>query len=155
MSHDLKQVRQTVTKRVRFSAAHHYYREEWTVEKNEAVFGLCANQAGHGHNYCLDVTVSGPLHRDTGMVVNFDSLLPVLEKAVVQPLDHQYLNTQVDFFKTHIPTLENIARFIWLQLAKPIESLAALECKLESIRVFEHDDLYVEYQGRTHSVSLP
>lgn len=144
MSLSFKQTRQMVTKRVRFSAAHHYYREDWTAEKNEEVFGLCANLAGHGHNYCLDVTVSGALDEATGMVVNFDALLPVLEEAVVRPLDHQYLNKQVAYFKTHIPTLENIARFVWEQLLMP---LSVLKCQLESIRLYEHDDLYVEYKG--------
>ena len=143
MSHDSKQVLQTVTKRVHFSAAHHYYREDWSVEKNEMAFGLCANLAGHGHNYCLDVTVSGAIEEATGMIVNFDTLLPVLKEAVVRPLDHRYLNKQVDVFKTQNPTLENIASFIWGQLLAP---LSALSCELEWIRLYEHDGLYVEYQ---------
>jgi 6-pyruvoyltetrahydropterin/6-carboxytetrahydropterin synthase len=134
----------TVTTSVSFSAAHDYRREEWSDDKNRAVFGLCANPEGHGHNYRVLVTVSGPVDLETGMVINFDQLHPLLISCVTAELDHVYLNRQIPFFASRIPTLENVALYLWQRLSPEI---AALGVTLTRIRVYEHDDLFVDYDG--------
>jgi 6-pyruvoyltetrahydropterin/6-carboxytetrahydropterin synthase len=106
--------RLTLTRRVRFAAAHRYRRPEWDDARNTEVFGLCARESFHGHTYECDVTVSGPLDTQTGFVANLGTLDDILQRHVREPLDHRNLNVDVPEFAEgkDIPSGENLARWI-------------------------------------------
>ncbi len=127
-----------LTKRIEFSAAHRYHNVRWDAERNRAVFGACNNEPGHGHNYLLEVTVSGEVDRHTGMVVNLFDLKRVLQE-VLEEFDHYHLNLDTPYFKDVIPTTENLARVLWgrLEAQKDIGTLHA-------IRLYEDEDLFAD-----------
>lgn len=127
-----------LTKRIEFAASHRYDRPQWDEAKNRAVFGACYNEPGHGHNYMLEVTVSGEVDPRTGMVVNLFDLKRVL-LHVLEEFDHKHLNLDLPYFKDQIPTSENIARVLWrkLDVQRDIG-------RLQSIRLYEDEDLSAE-----------
>jgi 6-pyruvoyltetrahydropterin/6-carboxytetrahydropterin synthase len=133
-----------LTRRVRFSAAHRYYRPEWSEERNREVFGACANPHGHGHNYVLEVTVAGEVDPETGFVMDLGQLDAVLREEVVERLDHRHLNHEVERFGEgrEIPTTENLAALIWELLEGRLG-----EGRLAGLRLREDEDLWVEYGG--------
>src|SRR5665811_498962 len=89
-----------LTRRVTFSAAHRYWRDDWPEAQNREVFGACANPHGHGHNYALEATVEGEVDAETGFIIDLAALDRVLRDAVVVPLDHQHVNHAVPDFGT-------------------------------------------------------
>src|SRR4030081_815716 len=103
-----------LTRRVTFAAAHVVRRMEWDDERNAAVFGQCARD--HGHNYVLEVSVSGEPDPDTGMVVNLKDLDRAVKQAVGRHGDHRHLNRDVPFLEGVVPTAENLALVFWRQL---------------------------------------
>jgi 6-pyruvoyltetrahydropterin/6-carboxytetrahydropterin synthase len=127
-----------LTKRIEFAAAHRYQKPEWDEAKNRAVFGRCFNPPAHGHNYLLEVTVSGDVDPNTGMVINLFDLKRVL-LGVLEEFDHKNLNLDMPYFIDRIPTSENLARVLWTKLAeqKDIGTLHA-------IRLYEDEDLYAD-----------
>jgi 6-pyruvoyltetrahydropterin/6-carboxytetrahydropterin synthase len=130
----------TLTRRYRFSAAHVLARPDWGPERNRAVYGKCANPAGHGHNYVLDVTVRGTLDAETGRLLPLERLDRVVRERVLEPLDHRWLDREVEEFATQVPTAENIARFVWGALKGEI-----LPARLHRVRLAETDRNSVEY----------
>jgi 6-pyruvoyltetrahydropterin/6-carboxytetrahydropterin synthase len=133
-----------LTRRVRFAAAHRYYRDDWPEERNREVFGACSNAFGHGHNYRLDVTVQAPVDGTTGYSVDLQALDRILREEVVAPLDHQHLNHAVpEFAAGMIPTCENIAQWLWPRIAGRLPPPA----RLHRLHLHEDDDLSVEYYG--------
>ena len=132
----------SLTRKAEFSAAHYYWNEAWSQEKNEAVFGKCANRNGHGHNYTLEVTVTGAVDAVTGFVVDLKELKDVMEREVVSVYDHRHLNLEVPEFKKTVPTTENIAIAIWRRLEGKIPG-----ARLERVRVYEMPDLFADYCG--------
>ena len=133
-----------LTRKVEFSASHFCRRAELPDEENRRLFGLAANPQGHGHNYVVEVSVRGEPHPVTGMVFDLKELKEILERQVVQPYDHRFLNYEVPPFDRQVPTTENIARDIWRRLEPDLSSGAA---RLYSVRVYETPDLYVDYFG--------
>lgn len=131
-----------VTRKESFSAAHRLYNPSFTDEENENIFGKCSNPNWHGHNYVLEVTVSGEVNPDTGFVINLSLLKEILRKYVIDKVDHKNLNLDTDFMKGIIPSTENIASAIWKQLEDKIPS-----GKLYSVRLSETDNNYFEYRG--------
>ena len=127
-----------LTKRIEFAAAHRYHNPKWDAARNRAVFGACNNEHGHGHNYLLEVTVSGEVDPQSGMVVNLYDLKKALEQ-VLEGFDHKHLNLDTPYFKDRIPTTENITLVLWSILAK----YPAIG-RLETVRVFENEDLFAE-----------
>jgi len=127
-----------LTKRIEFAAAHRYIKPEWDEARNRAVFGPCYNPPAHGHNYLLEVTVSGEVDPRTGMVINLFDLKHVL-LAVIEEFDHKNLNLDMPYFNDRIPTSENLARVLWTKLEsqKDIGTLHA-------IRLYEDEDLFAE-----------
>jgi 6-pyruvoyltetrahydropterin/6-carboxytetrahydropterin synthase len=127
-----------LTKRIEFSAAHRYFKPEWDEATNRAVFGPCYNPPAHGHNYMLEVTVSGEVDSQTGMVINLFDLKRVL-LDVIEEFDHKNFNLDMPYFTDQIPTSENIARVLWskLHVQRDIGTLHA-------IRLCEDEDLYAE-----------
>ncbi len=132
-----------LTKRIEFAAAHRYYKPEWDEAKNRAVFGRCFNPPAHGHNYMLEVTVSGEVDPKTGMVINLFDLKRVL-LAVLEEFDHKNLNLDMPYFASQIPTSENLARVLWTKLVTQ-QDIGALH----AIRLHEDEDLYAEVTAAT------
>lgn len=131
-----------LTRRAEFSSAHYYYNDLWSREKNEQVFGKCANRNGHGHNYTLEVTVAGEVDPISGFVVDLKALKDVIEHEVIQVYDHRHLNLEVPEFRSAIPTTENIAIAIWKRLEGKIAG-----ARLHRVRVYEMPDLFADYCG--------
>ena len=130
-----------ITKKFEFSASHRYWRDEWSKEKNEEVFGLCTNQYGHGHNYELHVTVTGEVDPQTGMIINL-SLLKKHVNQVLEHFDHKFLNLDTPYFKDQIPTTENISRVIFKLIKENLQDKGNF--KLYKLRLYERSDLYVD-----------
>ena len=134
-----------LTRRTTFSASHYYWNPAWTAEKNEQVFGRCANRNGHGHNYTLEVTVAGEPDPITGFVVNLKWLKEIMESDVLAAWDHRHLNLETPEFALSIPTTENIAIEAWKRLEPSVA--AAGGAQLSRVRVYETPDIFAEYRG--------
>jgi 6-pyruvoyltetrahydropterin/6-carboxytetrahydropterin synthase len=134
-----------ITRKEHFNAAHKLYREDWSQEQNDEVFGRCANTNWHGHNYDLFVTIKGEINPDTGFVIDLKELKTIILDHVVDKLDHKNLNLDVDFMKGKMASTEVLAIEIWNQLENHIlERGAALHC----IKLYETANNYVEYFGK-------
>ena len=131
-----------LTRKCEFSASHYYHNPKWTDEENRRVFGKCANLNGHGHNYTLEVTVKGEVEPTTGFVIDLKELKDILNREVVDAMDHRHLNKEVPEFATRIPTTENIAIAIWRRLEKGLRV-----AKLHRVRLYEMPDLFVDFYG--------
>jgi len=103
----------TVTKRMTFCSGHRLYNPEYSDQKNREVFGACSNPNGHGHNYILEVSVTGPVDPKSGMIVNLKKMKAIIQKEIIDKVDHKNLNLDVAFMKDIIPTTENFAARIW------------------------------------------
>lgn len=130
----------TLTRSVRFCAAHRLVNPTWSAEENERVYGKCSRPGGHGHNYTVTVTVSGPFDPQSGMIINVAILRDILEREVVAQLDHRDLNHDVPFLRGVIPTMENIAVAL-AQRLQPV--LAAHRIALTRLTLAESDHHYV------------
>lgn len=132
----------TVYRKAHFNAAHRLYNADWTDARNATVFGKCSNPNYHGHNYELVVGVKGPIHPETGFVMDMKILKNLIKKEVEDPMDHKNLNEEVEEFKTLNPTAENIAVVIYNRLRPHIEASLKLE-----ITLYETPRNYVFYDG--------
>lgn len=134
-----------LTRVVSFSAAHRYYRPDWSPERNLDAFGACANEHGHGHNYRCYVTVAGTLDADTGMITDLQELDRVLREEIVTRFDHRHINLDVPEFAygKQVPTGEALAVFIWGRIAGRLPS----GVRLVRVRVREDATLYADYEG--------
>ena len=132
-----------ITRRVEFSASHICRNPALTDEENRALYGAAANPNGHGHNYILQVTLDGSTDPVTGMVFDLKELKEVLNREIVDPMDHRFLNYEVPPFDKVVPTAENVAVEIWRRLDGQFQG----PVKLKNVRLFETEDLYVEYAG--------
>ena len=132
-----------ISRRFDFSSSHRYWRDEWSEDENERVFGLCALPNGHGHNYTLEVAVRGEADPETGMVINLVDLKSAVE-GVLEHFDHKHLNLDTPYFKDSVPTTENLAVVLWDQITRELEG-----AKLDRLRLYETDDLFVEYFGES------
>ena len=133
-----------ITRRERFSAAHKLWREDWSEEENFRVFGKCANQNWHGHNYELFVTVKGEVQPTTGFVVDLKDLSDLIKERVIKKVDHRNLNLDTDFMKGEMASTEVLAIRIWEQLDAPIGELGGI---LHCIMIRETENNSVEYYG--------
>jgi 6-pyruvoyltetrahydropterin/6-carboxytetrahydropterin synthase len=127
-----------INRRAQFSASHRYWLPELTATENAEKFGLCARAPGHGHNYVLYVSMEGDLDR-YGMVLNLSDVKQVIKREVTSQLDFSYLNEAWEEFQQTLPTTENIARVIWQRLAPYLP--------LVRIQLFEHPELWADYEG--------
>lgn len=110
----------TVSRKVHFNAAHRLYHPDWTDEKNQHIFGKCANPNFHGHNYNLIVSINGKIDPETGYVVDLKLLDALIRREIIEKFDHRNLNLDAAEFKNLNPTAENIAVVIWNILRKKI-----------------------------------
>ena len=132
-----------LTRKEHFNAAHKLYNPSWTREKNEEVFGKCANENWHGHNFELYVTVKGQPNPDTGFIVDAKELSSIIKEHVVDLLDHRNLNLDVPFMEGKLCSIENLVYGIWNQLNPHIPSGVSLHC----IKLVETPRIFVEYYG--------
>lgn len=109
----------TLTKIFEFSASHTLFNQNWSLEKNLEVFGKCANPNGHGHNFTLEVTVTGPLHSETNMIIDAGKLKTLVNETVLKDVDHRDLNRDVPWLKGVIPTVEGVVTAMW-NILEPI-----------------------------------
>ena len=133
----------TVTRRLRFNAAHRVHNPALSDEENRAIFGKCNNPNWHGHNYVLEVSVSGPIDPVTGYVLDLGRLKQVVNRDVIDQMDHRNLNVDVPFMQGIIPTAENIVVACW----RAITPLVA-PATLVRLRLMETENNWVEYDGR-------
>jgi 6-pyruvoyltetrahydropterin/6-carboxytetrahydropterin synthase len=133
-----------LTRMEHFNAAHRLFNPAWSPEKNDEVFGKCANENWHGHNYELCVTVKGEPDADTGFLLDVKKLSAIINEQVVEKLDHRNLNMDVDFMKGKMCSSENLVIGIWKELQPHLPQHIQLHC----IRLYETPRIYVEYFGQ-------
>jgi 6-pyruvoyltetrahydropterin/6-carboxytetrahydropterin synthase len=133
-----------VTRVEHFNAAHKLFNEQWTLEKNQEVFGKCANENWHGHNYELHVTVKGQVNPETGFIMNAKELGDLMKDVVVDKVDHRNLNLDVEFMKGKFTSVENFAIAIWNELEPEIKKHGV---QLHCVKLIETLRIYVEYYG--------
>lgn len=134
-----------LTRRATFAAAHVLRRDDWPEARNREVFGACAGE--HGHNYVIEVSVSGSVVPDTGMVINLRTLDAVIRSAVIEQVDHRHLNRDVTFLAGVLPTAENLALAFWAQLELHLNELTPAAMpgpRLERLRLIESENNSVE-----------
>ena len=129
-----------MTRRYAFSAAHVLARPDWSDERNQAVYGKCANPGGHGHNYVREVTVRGEIDPERGRVVPVERLDALVQRRVLELLDHGFLKREIAEFGSEVPTAENIARFAWRALKGELSPAL-----LDRVRLVETQSNSVEY----------
>ena len=131
-----------ITRKIEFSAGHRLFNPNFSDEQNKATFGLCNNPNGHGHNYVLEVTLSGEVCNDTGMVFDLKELKKLIQREIIDKVDHKNLNVDVDYLKGIIPTAENLAIKFWELLEPKIT-----KGRLHEIKLYESERNYVTYRG--------
>jgi 6-pyruvoyltetrahydropterin/6-carboxytetrahydropterin synthase len=139
---DSAELKVELGRRYRFSASHRLHTAHLSDEENFRVFGKCNNPFGHGHNYVLEVSVSGPVDPATGMIANLADLDSFVEQAVLQVFDHKSLNEDVAVFQDKVPTTENLCVDIYERLK------SFSHAKLERVRIEETRNNSFEYAGQ-------
>ncbi len=132
-----------LTRLEHFNAAHKLYNPNWSREKNDEVFGMCANDNWHGHNFDLYVTVKGEPDQDTGFLMDVKKLSRLIKDHVIEKVDHKNLNMDVDFLKGKMCSTENLAIGIWNELQPHLPANVQLHC----VKLYETPRIYVEYFG--------
>ena len=132
----------TVSRKAHFNAAHKLFRPDWSDAKNKEVFGKCANENYHGHNYELIVSLTGEINQETGYVYDLGKLKNIIKAEVEDYLDHKNLNLDIDDFKSSNPSAENIAVLIYNRLIPHFDDNYKLK-----ITLYETPRNFVEYSG--------
>jgi len=132
----------TVYRKAHFNAAHRLYKEGWSDAQNFEVFGKCSNPNYHGHNYELEVGVSGDIDPDTGFLIDLKILKNIIAEEIEAPFDHKNLNVEVPEFKSLNPTVENIAIVIWDKLRARLDAKYGI-----SVKLYETARNFVVYNG--------
>lgn len=135
-----------ISRKEHFNAAHKLYNPNWSKEKNEEVFGPCANANWHGHNFELIVTVKGKPDTDTGFVVDLKKLSTLIREEICEKLDHKNINLDVPFMAGKMASTENIAIEIWKILEAKLPSITKYG-KLHAVKLYETPRNFVEYLG--------
>ena len=130
-----------ITKQFTFCAAHKYWNDSWNHDKNYSVFGDDINV--HGHNYILDITITGPTNENSGFIYDFQKLKKLVNKNAIDILDHSQIQKDIPWFKGKQPSTENIVVFIWEQIARYIDAPAILY----KIKLRETPTIFTEYFG--------
>jgi 6-pyruvoyltetrahydropterin/6-carboxytetrahydropterin synthase len=138
-----------ITRRAEFSASHVCAQPKLSAEQNQQLYGAAANPSGHGHNYILEVTLEGEPDPVTGMVFDLKKLKELIQQTVIDPMDHRFLNYEVPPFDKIVPTPENVAAEIWRRLEPHFGAGPARlnNVRLNNVRLYETEDLYVDYAG--------
>ena len=131
-----------------FNAAHKLANPRWSAERNREVFGPCANENWHGHNYELIVTVKGRPDPDTGFIVDLKKLSELIRREIIDHVDHKNLNLDVPFMQGQLASTENLVMAFWKILAEKLPGLTTT-ARLHSLKLYETPRNYVEYFGET------
>ena len=131
-----------LTKQYKFCAAHRYWNPNWSDEKNYQIFG--EDVRIHGHNYTLDITISGPINDESGFIVNLFELNKIVKLHVLDVMDHSQIQLDIPWFESKQPSTENMVVFIWEQIVTKIPNSA----KLNSIKLRETPTIFTEYFGQ-------
>ena len=129
-----------ITKVFHFCAAHQYGHSDWSDEKNKEVFGPDAKV--HGHNYKLEVTVTGKINPETGFLIDLGELSKIVNDNVLSKLDHSQFEKDLPWFKDRQPSSENLVIFIWNEISNHLKST-----RLHRIRIVETPTIYTDYYG--------
>jgi 6-pyruvoyltetrahydropterin/6-carboxytetrahydropterin synthase len=132
-----------LTRLEHFNAAHKLYNPNWSKEKNEEAFGVCANENWHGHNFDLYITIKGEVNNETGFLMDVKKLKAIIKEYVIKKVDHKNLNLDVDFLKDKMCSTENLATEVWKQLSPHLPASVKLHC----IKLYETPRIFVEYFG--------
>ena len=132
-----------LSRKVEFCASHRLHSPAMSDAENEELYGRCNNANGHGHNYVLEVTVGGSVNKDTGMLMDLKALKQLLDREIVDRVDHKNLNVDVDFMQGIIPTAENVVLKFWDFL----ETALPANCRLIEVRLWETDNNVAFYRG--------
>lgn len=132
-----------ITRKEHFNAAHKLFNPKWTKERNDEVYGKCANENWHGHNFEIFVTVKGEPDPITGFVIDAKLLSSIIKEHVIEVLDHKNLNLDVPFMQGKLCSIENLTYEIWNQLVPLIPAGVILHC----VRLVETPRIFVEYFG--------
>lgn len=128
-----------LNRRYRFSASHRLHSDAFSDAENWQLYGKCSNPHGHGHNYTLEVALSGPIDPQTGMIANLTDLDAFVEREVLEPFDHKYLNVEVAEFRESVPTTENLCMEIHRRLSKfPHARLERVRIEETGLNSFEY-----------------
>ena len=130
-----------LTKIFYFNAAHQYGHKDWSSEKNWDVFG--PDSKIHGHNYTLEVMVTGPINKETGFIVDLGDLKKIVKTHVIDILDHSQFDVEVSWFKNRQPSSENLVKYIWHQIEPRLK-----DAKLYRIRLHETPTIFTDYYGK-------
>tara|TARA_B000000557_G_C20409742_1_gene290007 strand:+ start:92 stop:511 length:420 start_codon:yes stop_codon:yes gene_type:complete len=130
-----------LTKQFKFCAAHKYWNDKWDNDKNYKVFG--DDIKVHGHNYVLDVTITGEIDPDSGFIVDIQDIKTIVSENVIKVLDHSQIEKDIEWFKGKQPSTENLVIFIWEQIFSKIKKPA----KLYKIKLRETPTIFTEYFG--------
>jgi len=139
-----KDMQAHLTVSTHFSAAHRLAKNDLDLDQNTAIYGKCARPNGHGHNYHLEVTISGEMDQSTGMIADLGQFQNIIDEFVLQPLDHTFLNKDIPYFADIVPTAENIAIYIQNVLTQPIQALGA---QLYRVKLIESPNNSCEVYG--------
>ena len=128
----------SLTRRYRFAASHRLHTAKLSEDENKRVYGKCSNPYGHGHNYVVEVTVTGPVDPDTGMIANLGELDPFVQREVIEPFDQKFLNEEVAEFGEQVATTENVCSEIFHRLKGfPLARLERVRVEETSKNSFE------------------
>lgn len=136
-----------LTRKEHFNAAHKLYNPKWSKEKNAEVFGPCANENWHGHNYDLFVTVKGYVDKDTGFVVNLKELSNIIRREIIDKVDHKNLNLDVDFMQGKLASTEILIMEFWRILQPLVAELNPDKAFLHGLKLYETERNFIEYYG--------
>ena len=130
-----------LTKQYKFCAAHRYWNDKWSHDKNYEIFGK--DIYIHGHNYVLDITIAGPINKDSGFIVNLKELNHIVHENIIDIMDHSQIEKDIKWFEGMQPSTENMVVFIWEHVYKKIPDPA----RLHAIRLQETPTIFTEYFG--------
>jgi len=134
-----------VCRKEHFNAAHKLYNPNWSEEKNKEMFGACANQNWHGHNFELIVKIKGKPDPETGFVIDLKVLSKLIKEQIIEKVDHRNLNVDVDFMKDKMASCENLVIEFWKILEPQIRAIS--DAQLHSLTLWETHNNFVEYFG--------
>ena len=130
-----------ITKQFKFCAAHKYWNDSWDHERNYKVFG--DDIRVHGHNYILDITITGPVSEESGFIFDIQGLKEIVSNNVIDVIDHSQIQEDIEWFANKQPSTENLVLFIWQQIVEHIKSPS----KLYKIKLRETPSIFTEYYG--------
>ncbi|MEI7694818.1 MAG: 6-carboxytetrahydropterin synthase [Chlorobium sp.] len=136
-----------VSRTIEFNAAHRLFNPLWSEQKNLDVYGKCCNKNGHGHNYLLEITLSGIVDQNSGFLFDLKELKSILEKEITGRFDHKHLNHDVVELQECVPTTEVLAVLIWDILERRMNTTNNQELVLHEVNIYETGKNSVRYLG--------